>query len=101
MGFYYVCKNCHRRFDDAEIDTDNNNNDCCPFCGSDDISQQITYKYKSCDCCHLSIRETEPTYRIDISRDGFPEHILKRVCSSCYSRFRLIIDNAEIWNKIL
>ena len=98
MDFYYICKNCHRRSDETEINS--NGEECCPACGSHDVHMRPIYKYKTCDCCHLSIRDTEPTYSIDISRDGFPEHILKRVCSSCYSRFRIIIDNAEIWNKI-
>ena len=98
MDFYYICKNCHRRSDETEIDNDGE--ECCPVCGSHDVHMRPIYKYTTCDCCHLSIRDTEPTYSIDISRDGFPEHILKRVCSSCYSRFRMIIDNAEIWNKI-
>lgn len=98
MDFYYICKNCHGRSDETEIDNDSE--ECCPICGSHDIHMRPIYKHTTCDCCHLSIRETESTYSIDISRDGFSEHILKRVCSSCYSRFRMIIDNAEIWNKI-
>ncbi len=56
---------------------------------------------EACDCCKSFIRDTEPTYRIEISRHGFPEHIFERVCSDCYSRFKAVIDNAEFWSKNL
>lgn len=83
MSNRYICLQCENKFDFLKshrepdgLDTPpHRHTECCPICGSDEISEQIG----ECDACCREIYNGDAYYKLNSENEIFCDNCIERI----------------------